>query len=162
MAIRGLAFPRSLLEQIGRIATTSAYIEQEIVLQASARAAQKTGGKPIEPLRTDFKRLREKWYSLCKENLDEKTVNKVIHPLNSDLAKMWPVRGYMIHGRWKIYGRAVYTVAWWEQTDTLRHYERKHSLSDIETFANELLKVLGRLYAFADSPAGRDAPVRAS
>jgi hypothetical protein len=58
------AYPRTLLMQIGRVATTSALIEQETILHASAMAAQHTGGYPREFLRMSFVNLRKRWFQL--------------------------------------------------------------------------------------------------
>src|SRR5580704_1761583 len=93
--------PDRLLIQIGRVATVSAYIEQEIILWASALFAQNTDGKPIEPLRMEFGRLRQKWYGEAVKKLDKTTVDKFIQPLNMELARVWPIRGMIIHGRWQ-------------------------------------------------------------
>jgi len=56
--------PGALLAELGNLCVVWAHIEQSLILHASAMAAQDTDGKPIEYLRMDFKRLREKWYNL--------------------------------------------------------------------------------------------------
>jgi hypothetical protein len=91
--------PTKLLVQLGRIATTTAYIEQEFVLWASAIYSNKTGGVPKEELRMSFQRLLSKWHSETVHHLDTKTVNTFINPLRADLSRMWPVRNAFIHGR---------------------------------------------------------------
>src|SRR5208283_4837882 len=92
--------PNRFLIQIGRIATTTAYIEQEFVLWASAIYAQKTSGVPKEHLRLTFQRLLNKWHTEAVHRLPPKDVAKFIKPLRDDLSRMWPIRNYMIHGMW--------------------------------------------------------------
>jgi len=41
----------------------------------------------------DFQRLREKRYAQASKRYDKTTFNKVIHPINSQLAKLWRLRG---------------------------------------------------------------------
>jgi|ERR1700674_2924465 len=140
--------PEKLFTQVGRIAITSAYIEQEIILWTSALAAQDTGGNPIERLRMDFKRLRKKWYRLASKKLDKKTINKFIHPLNMDLAMLWPIRGAMIHGRWQILGGHRFRVRWWMQETQLVEMQMDCTLKQVRDFASALSRCLKQIYAF--------------
>jgi hypothetical protein len=142
---RRYEFRDSLLIQIGRIATLSAYIEQEIILWTSALASQDTGGRPIEWLRMDFKRLREKWFGLAKKRNDMKTHDIFLLPLNDDLAKHWVIRRAMIHGKWFVIGRGRYEINWWEQKDMLRPWRMKSTLSGVRNFANSLFHMLGQI-----------------
>ena len=128
------ALPRTLLAEIGRVAVIWAHIEQEMILHCSAMAAQDTGGKPIEYLRMDFKRLREKWYSLCKQRFDDEILDKLVHPLNSKLAPLSVERGYIIHGMWSVAGRGKYHLRIFEQKNDLDVKEAPYSLSQLRRF----------------------------
>lgn len=143
--------PKSLLAQIGRVATISAFIEQEIILHASAMASHETEGHPVEHLRTDFDRLRVRWYALCKKYLNDMDINKFIHPLNSELASAWPVRGFIIHGRWYPEARGKFRVEWWAQTDTLRRYKKFITLAQLSHFADGLEKMLASIYRYHET-----------
>jgi len=134
-----------MLAEIGRIVTTWACIEQQIILSASALASQKTDGWPIEHLRMDFKRLREKWYSLAAQGLDQKTINKQVHPLNIRLAALSVWRNYVMHGIWHVDGPGRYRLTWWEQKGKLERYEAPVSLTQLRALANELLGILSKL-----------------
>jgi hypothetical protein len=83
--------PARLLVQLGRIATTTAYIEQEFVLWASALYSQRTGGWPREHLRMSFQRLLSKWHSVAVHHLDADTLTKFVTPLRTQLNARWPV-----------------------------------------------------------------------
>jgi hypothetical protein len=153
--------PDELLAEIGRVSTISAYIEQEIILWASALAAQDTGGDPIEKLRMDFKRLRVKWYDLAFRKNDEYVVNKFIHPLNSDLSKVWPIRGAIIHGRWSEIGEndeKLYRIKWWEQIDQLKELQIDITLKEVKWFADSLLKILQQLFSFHEDEIAKRVP----
>jgi hypothetical protein len=142
----------SLLTQIGRIATTSAIIKQEIILHTSALAAQDTDGKPSEDLTAGFARLLEsRWYPLAKKHLGKDQFNKFAHPLNSKLRQALPIRGHIIHGRWYPEARGRYRVEWWEQTDDLRDYQASYTLKQITAFADDLDKMLEDIYYFHDT-----------
>ena len=145
--------PTPLLVQLGRIATTTAYIEQEFVLWASAIYSQRTGGRPIEHLRMSFQRLLSKWHTEAVHHLDSDTVTKFINPLRNELNKRWPVRNAFIHGQWRSKGR-LFHVDWWEQTKQtgLRHYSYTVPLSDIRAHADAFDRLLVRLYRYHDQP----------
>jgi hypothetical protein len=145
--------PDRLLIQLGRIATTTAFIEQEFVLWASAIYSQKTGGHPREELRITFQRLLAKWHSEAAPRFDRKTREKFLTPLRIDLNRMWPVRNAFIHGRWKRTARYQYEIDWWEQTKKhgLRHYEYLVTLSDVRHHADIFDRLLVRLYRHFDS-----------
>jgi hypothetical protein len=143
-------FPASFLVEIGRVVTTWSYIEQEILIHASALASLETDGNPTEDLRSDFKRLREKWFRLCRAHMHTRTFNRIINPLNVRLAKASTIRGYMIHGRWSIIGPGRYKLEWWEQRDSLRHYSVPYTLDRLRSFSAVLMKLLADLYALAD------------
>jgi hypothetical protein len=85
--------PRTLFQEIGKIVVVWTTIEQSRILHTSAMAAMRTDGKPVDYLRMDFTRLRKKWFALCKENFDSKTFNKIVNPLNADLANQSETRG---------------------------------------------------------------------
>jgi hypothetical protein len=139
-------YPNTFLAAVGSIATTWAFVEQEILLQTSALASKATDGWPIENLRVDFKRLRERWYELAKAEVDTKTLNKIIHPINTELARLSPIRGYVIHGTWQVTGRGKYRVSWWEQKKELQRHHADFTLADLRGFAAALLE----LYAKAE------------
>jgi hypothetical protein len=152
--------PARLLIQLGRIATTTAFIEQEFVLWASAIYSQKTGGHPREHLRMTFQRLLSKWHTEAAHHLDRKTLDKFIRPLRDDLNRAWPVRNAFIHGRWKRAGRYQYGVDWWEQSKEhgLRHYSYIVALSDVRRHADIFDRLLVRLYRYFDSRAPEPSP----
>lgn len=91
-------------------------------------AAQETDGLTLEYLRMDFKRLREKWYSLCRQQFDDEIFNKTVHPINSRLAMLYPERGYAIHGLWSVTGKGKYNVRYFEQKGQLASYNVDYSL----------------------------------
>jgi hypothetical protein len=155
-ALPSKRLPASLLIEIGRIATTWAYIEQELILWTSALAAQDTGGVPEEHLRTDFKRLREKWYSLARAKLDRNLVDKVLHPINSQLSRDAIWRGYVIHGRWRTFGRGKYKLLIWEQKEGkgLELLEFDPTLAELRALADRSLSLLGRLEKAARGQPG--------
>lgn len=157
---------KRLLVQIGRIATTTAFIEQEFVLWASAIYAQKTDGVPSEALDIGFQRLLNKWHSEAVHRLPRKEVAAFIKPLRADLSAMWPVRNYMMHGMWKAAGHQRFQVSWWEQTkrNGLQHYSKVFRLSEIRHIADHFELRLMRLYRYFDravpSPSPRKSGAR--
>jgi hypothetical protein len=128
------ALPRTLLAEIGKVAVIWAHIEQELILHASAMASQDTGGKPVEYLRMDLKRLREKWYSLCQHRFDDEILNKIVHPLNSKLAPLSVERAHVIHGLWNVIGRGKYHLHIFEQKTGLEIKEADYSLAQLRRF----------------------------
>jgi hypothetical protein len=145
------AIPKRLLVQIGRIATTSAYIEQEMILWASALFSTDTAGRPIEPLRMAFGRLRQKWFEKVVKTLDKKTVDKFIRPLNKSLTHAWPARGLVIHGRWRHVSGWKYQVSYWEQKKQLEHHSHVFTLRQVREIADGLDRILKILYRYFDS-----------
>jgi hypothetical protein len=128
------SLPRTLLTEIGKVSVIWAHIEQNLILHCSAMAAQETDGKPIEYLRMDFKRLREKWYSLCRERFDEGIFNKIVHPLNSKLRPLSLERGYVVHGLWSVAGRGKYHLRIFEQKTELASFGSDYSLAQLRGF----------------------------
>ncbi len=126
--------PRTLLAEIGKVSIIWAYIEQDLILHTSAMASQDTDGKPLEYLRMDFKRLREKWYSECKKRFPAQMVNKVVNPLNSNLAKLSLERGYVVHGLWSVVGRGKYHLHLFEQKTGLESFHSDYSLQQLRGF----------------------------
>jgi hypothetical protein len=152
------AYPASLLVQIGRVASTSAHIEQETVLHASAMAAQRTGGAPQEFLRMNFAKLRNRWFQLCRENFAATYMEKWIDPLNRELADVWTQRGHIIHGRWKVLGRGKFEVHWYEQKHKgLEDYKVPYTLRELRSFADHLDRILREIHRFHQQPGGRRA-----
>jgi hypothetical protein len=156
--------PHRLLFHLGRIATTTAYIEQEFVLWASAIYARQTGGRPEAELRMSFRRLLNKWHSEAVHRIDPKTAQRVLSPLRADLNRLWPIRNAFIHGRWRPIGRYKYQVDWWEQTkaDGLKRYGYGYivSLSDVNRQATAFDRLLVRIYRYLDKAAGRSPSPR--
>jgi hypothetical protein len=138
--------PHRLLVQIGRVAAISAIVEQNIILWASALYAHDTGGDPIERLRMDFQRLREKWYAQASKRYDKTTFNKVIHPINSQLAKLWRLRGPIIYGVWKRAGNRQYHLSYFEQRDKLKTYSVTYTIGAVTNLANQIEKVLKQIW----------------
>lgn len=141
--------PRTLLAEIGRIATTWAHIEQELILHASAMAAQDTDGEPVENLRSDFKRLREKWYALAVKNFLEPAVVKKMQAINMTLAARSKIRGYTMHGVWSVTKRGSYRVEWWEQRKSLEPWAQDFNLAELRHVGEEFAAILAQLCAFA-------------
>lgn len=121
--------PRTLFEEIGKIVVIWATIEQDLILQTSAMAAQKTDGHTTDYLRLSFKKLREKWVRLCAENFDQKTVNKIVNPLNVELDRLSVERGTIVHGMWKQTGRGTFKLTCFEQKAQLIQYVNEGSRS---------------------------------
>jgi hypothetical protein len=146
------AYPGELLRQIGRVATTSAHIEQETILHASAMAAQRTGGAPQEFLRMSFAKLRNRWFQLCRDNFPASVIAKWIDPLNQELAEAWDVRGHIVHGRWRVTGRGKYEVHWIEQKHKgLEDYKAPYALAELRAFADHLDHILNQIHRFHSS-----------
>lgn len=143
--------PARLLAQIGRVATASASLEQSILIHTSALASRDTGGIPSEDLWMDFKRLRMRWYALVKKRADKKTLNTVLHPINTDLARLWPIRGYVVHGRWRRIAKDEYEVDWYEQKNSLRHQKRHFTLDSIKRLGDKFEALLARFHQYIDS-----------
>jgi len=108
----------------------------------------------------EFDRLRQKWYHRVVQQLDKKTVDEFVHPLNMTLAHVWPIRGLIIHGRWRHVSGWKYQVNCWEQKEQLEY--RSHiftlrsqifTLRQVREFADELDRILRSLYLYFDSIA---------
>jgi hypothetical protein len=117
--------------EIGVIITHWAHIEQDMILHASALASKNTDGTPEEYLRMDFKRLREKWFDLCRANFSKGVMDKVVTPLNSRLAHLSKGRGTLAHGVWFVVGRGKYRVQYWEQKTSLERFYADVTAADI-------------------------------
>jgi hypothetical protein len=141
--------PRTILAELGKVTVIWAHIEQELILHASAMAAYHTDGKAVEYLRMDFKRLREKWYSLCKQNFPKDIVDKVVHPLNTKLCKLVPERGYYVHGLWKQIGRGKFELFYFEQKTGLASYRGNLSLRQVQGFVGVSYRASQELNHFA-------------
>jgi hypothetical protein len=146
--------PRTLFQEIGKIVVVWATIEQDLVLHASAMASQKTDGFTTDYLRFDFKRLREKWYSLCREYCDEKTFNKVVHPINTDLATYSELRGNVVHTMWHHAGRGKYTTVSFEQKGQLIKYEGDVTLHELRSLTHHSFELSQRIHAFVTGNNG--------
>lgn len=140
--------PRTLFEELGKIVVIWATIEQNLVLHCSAMAAQKTGGKTSDFLRLDFKRLREKWFALCRENFDAKTVNKTVTPLNMELARLSIERGYAVHGLWSQRSRGKFILTSYEQKSRLISYQNEVSLMQLKQIRHDSYLLSKRVDAF--------------
>lgn len=125
---------RPLLTELGKVVTTWARIEQNMILHASAMAAYRTNGKPIEYLRMDFKRLREKWFALCKTNFEPRIMDKIVNPLNSKLGPLSKERGHYVHGVWQQLSPERFHLSYWEQKTSLEKIEGELTLSQIRTY----------------------------
>lgn len=132
--------PRTLLAEIGKVTVIWAHIEQDLILHTSAMASQDTHGKPVEYLRMDFKRLREKWYAQCKRRFPPEIINKVVNPINSNLAKLSLERGYIIHGLWSVKARGKYHLYLFEQKTGLQSLRGDYSLSQLRGFVGASYK----------------------
>lgn len=111
-------------------------------------AAQDTGGDPVEKLRSDFKRLREKWYRLAVKNFPDPTAVRKIHSINTELATHSKIRGYVMHGVWSVTKRGHYSVDWWEQRTRLDPWSQDFSLAELRHIGEDLAAILAQLYAF--------------
>lgn len=93
----------------------------------------------------DFKRLRERWYGLAVVRFDKKFIDKFLHPLNSRLAALSPIRGFVMHGIWSVEKRGEYRVEWWEQKTSLDQMAVDFALADLRAIADELVAILAKL-----------------
>ena len=143
-----------MLAEIGRITAIWAHIEQALIVHTSAMAAVHTGGDPREYLRMEFRRLREKWYGLCREHFDQPTFDKIVHPINSELARLAPHRGYAIHGVWSVIKRGRYLLSYFEQKTGLELHEHEYTLRSLRGFAIRSFLLEERLRALVDSNHG--------
>ena len=146
--------PRTLFEEIGKIVVVWATIEQDLVLHASAMASQKTDGHTKEYLRFDFKRLRETWYKLCKEYCDKKTFNKIVHPINTDLATYSELRGNIVHTMWYHAAPGKYKTVVFEQKGQLIKYEGDVTLNELRSLTHHSYELSQRLHAFVTGKNG--------
>lgn len=129
------SLPRTIIAEIGKVTIIWAHIEQDLILHTSAMASQDTDGKPVEYLRMDFKRLREKWYSECRKRFPSAIMNKVVGPLNSNLAKLSLERGYVVHGLWSVIGRGKYHLRiFFEQKGQLVDLRADYSLAQLRGY----------------------------
>lgn len=136
-----------------------AAIEQNIILQTSAMAAQKTDGKTTDWLRMDFKRLREKWFGLCRENFDAKTFNKIVNPLNVELARLSEQRGLIVHGYWLPAGRGKFKLDCFEQKGQLAHYRNDVPLRLLREIRHDSFLLSKRVHDFTTGKnSGPDGP----
>jgi hypothetical protein len=150
---RNTGYPKNVLVQIGRVATTTAFIEQEFIIWASALYAQSTNGKPTENLRMGFGRLLNKWWAEAQKRLGAKAVNKVIRPIYEDLRTTWPKRNLIIHGTWHRERRARYRINLWEQEKSLERKQFTLTLGELRQIADAFEKTLQRLYRYFDAAA---------
>jgi hypothetical protein len=140
--------PRTLYAELGKLSVIWANIEQDMILQTSAMCAQDTDGRPIEYLRMDFKRLREKWYKECRKRFDAETFNKIVHPLNTKLAALSPERGHAIHGLWNAKKRGKYELLFFEQKQQLASYRMDYSLKQLRGLVSASNLACKELYSF--------------
>lgn len=124
-------------------------------------AARKTDGKPTDYLRMDFKRLREKWFSLCRENFKPSTMNKIVNPLNVDLARLSIERGNAVHGMWCPAGRGKFKLISHEQKTQLISYESDITLAQLRAVREASYFLSLRLHEFTSGQNGPGEVVRA-
>lgn len=146
--------PRTLFEELGKIVVLWATIEQNIVLHCSAMAALKTDGKTTDFLRLDFKRLREKWFGLCRENFDTKTFNKIVNPLNCELARLAPERGAVVHGLWRQTGRGKFELTSYEQKGQLISYVNDVTIAQMREIRHDSYLLSKRVQRFVSGNDG--------
>ena len=79
----------------------------------------------------DFKRLREKWFSLCRDRFDDALMNKVVTPLNMGLARFSTERGNFVHGVWQETGPDMFRFSYWEQKTSLDWLSADVSLQEV-------------------------------
>jgi hypothetical protein len=152
--VQSQKLPHSLLTELGRVVAIWANIEQDILMQTSALAAKATHGVPSEFLRLDFKRLRETWFRLCRDNFDTKTFNKSVNPINVEIARLAPFRHEAIHGTWTAIGRGKYHLSLWEQKTALQRREAPYSLPQIRGLVSESFRLAQRVRGFSHSGHG--------
>jgi|TARA_R100001244_G_scaffold20643_2_gene21395 hypothetical protein len=156
------SLPDTLAKELGRITIAWASIEQNLILHASAMAAIHTDGKPLEYLRMDFKRLRQKWYSLCRDAFPAETMNKTINTLNSNLSKLSLERGYYFHGTWTRVSRGRYRLSCWEQKTELSLLEGELTLAQIRQFASACERTSRQVHQFCTGEHGAKDGYRAT
>ena len=140
--------PRTLVAEIGKLVVIWAHIEQDIILHTSAMASQETGGKPLEYLRMDFKRLREKWYYECRKRFPKQILNTVVNPLNSNLAKLSLERGYVVHGLWSVVGRGKFQLHIFEQKGKLESLRSDYTLTQLRGFVGASYRTSTDIHRF--------------
>jgi hypothetical protein len=141
----GLKPLRRLNQELGRMAVIWAEIEQNLILHASAMAAEQTDGWPREYLRLDFKRLREKWLSFTTKMFPDKKWRRIFNPLNESLVKSSRTRNFFTHGTWKYHGAGIYSLSWFEQKDDLKNYVMTTTIREIQDFNCHLESILAEL-----------------
>ena len=146
--------PRTLFEEIGKIIVIWATIEQDLVLQTSAMAAIKTDGKPTDYLRLDFTRLRRLWFGHCRANFSDKWFNKIVNPLNCELARLAEQRGLIVHGMWEPAGRGRFTLRYFEQKTALTQYENTVTLRTIREIRSDSFLLAKRVHEFTSGKDG--------
>ena len=150
------SLPDTLLAELGKVTAIWANVEQDLVLHASAMAAYHTNGKPVEYLRMDFKRLREKWFSLCRNAFPAEVINRSVNTLNSNLAKLSLERGHYVHGIWSRVGRGRYRLSYWEQKASLEFIEGELTLRQIRTFVAACHRTSIQLHRFCTGEHGTE------
>ena len=138
------ALPRGLLQELGHIIAIWGEIEQYLILWTSALTSQDYDGEPTGDLRSDFKRLREKWWREAAKRLSEPLV-KTLHPINMRLSEASKLRGDLMHGTWHVVSRGVYRWEIWEQRGALTQGFRTMRLSQLRGFREALEGLLDDL-----------------
>ncbi len=93
----------------------------------------------------DFKRLREKWFGETRKRFSKAVVDKVINPLNMELAEASNWRGYFLHGVWNADPKGGFVLSWWEQKTDLKRYEMRLKIEDVLTFRLALENLMAQL-----------------
>ena len=140
--------PRTLFTELGKLVVVWANIEQDLILQASAMAAEETDGIPLEYLRMDFKRLREKWFGLCRDRFHADIFNKVVQPINMKLCDLAPLRGNAVHGLWSVKGRGKYDLSFFEQKKTLVSFHADYTLLQLRTLVSMSYDLAKEIHRF--------------
>lgn len=146
--------PRTLFEEIGKIVALWAVIEQDIMLQTSALASFSTGGKTTDYLRLEFKRLRKEWLKVCRLRFPRVTVNKIVMPLNEEMAKRAEDRGNIVHGMWTHTGRGKFRLTMFEQKGQLVRYENDLTLNQIKQIRAATYLLSKRVHSFTTGQDG--------
>lgn len=152
--VQSQKLPQTLLTELGRVVAIWANIEQDILMQTSALASKTTQGVPSEFLRLDFKRLRQTWYQLCRDNFDTKTFNKTVNPINVEIVRLAPYRHEAIHGTWSVIGRGNYHLSLWEQKTTLVRRESPYSLPQLRGLVMQSFRLAQRVREFSHARHG--------
>ena len=105
----------------------------------------------------DFKRLREKWYSLCRDRFAPRIFNKIVHPLNTKLAALSLERGYAIHGLWTVVGRGRFNMTIFEQKGELVSSQAEFELRQIRSMVSASYVAAKEVFKFT---SGRHACVK--